>query len=189
MCGSIGSGKSVVMTLLQNYGIPIYLCDERAKALYHSVSVRSTIRKHWGMDPLTSTGEVNKNALEAILSRSPEDKAQLEDIVHSALRVDLLEWVGKQSARWVALESAILFTSGFHLLCDYTLCVESPVGLRRERVAMRDTLCDPSRFDRLEARQQDERMALSRADFHVRNEPEISLILQLEEILRRLDVL
>ena len=183
VCGSIGSGKSVVMQLLHFYGIPIYIADERAKMRYYDPDVRQAIQEKWGVDVIDEGGQLRKSLLMEILRRSTTDKEQLEEIVHSSLAKDFRQWVDAQKSPWVALESAILFTSGFYKLCDTTLYVTASHKTRKDRVMRRDGDTTSERFSTFDAVQRVEAEQALQSSRILHNDRNSSLIHQVEDLL------
>lgn len=188
VCGLIGSGKSMVMNLLRLYGIPIYNCDKRAKMMYHRPDVQESIALLWGVSPISVTGGIEHAILQEILSRSVADRKSLEKIIHTALRDDFFSWKEQQSSPWVALESAILFTSSFSCFCDKTLCVIAPKETRRMRVIRRDKNMPPNRFLFFEKAQEQEAEQSNNANYIINNDSTNSLILSLEAVLKDLSI-
>lgn len=64
------------------------------------------------IDPIRD-GVIDKTLLHHCL-QNPETRKELEEIVHSALEDRWHQWLSVQEAPVVVLESAILYTSGYH---------------------------------------------------------------------------
>ena len=70
--GGIGSGKSVVASLFQLLGIPVYIADEESKRLTNqSAIIRQQLIAHYGEAIYTAEG-LNKPCL-LYTSPSPRD--------------------------------------------------------------------------------------------------------------------
>lgn len=138
--GGIGSGKSYVAQMLQaRWDVPVYDCDSEAKRLTaESDDIRTALTQLVG-DHLWQQGQMQKPVLAAYLFASPEHAAQVNAIIHPAVRRDFLRWADAHSrSPVVAIESAILCESGFHTLVDSILLVDAPLEMRLQRAMLRD---------------------------------------------------
>ena len=138
--GGIGSGKSYVAQMLQaRWDVPVYDCDSEAKRLSaESDDIRTALTQLVG-DHLWQQGQMQKPVLAAYLFASPEHAAQVNAIIHPAVRRDFLCWADAHSrSPVVAIESAILCESGFHTLVDSILLVDAPLEVRLQRAMLRD---------------------------------------------------
>lgn len=138
--GGIGSGKSYVAQMLQaRWDVPVYDCDSEAKRLTaESDDLRTALTQLVG-DHLWQQGQMQKPVLAAYLFASPEHAAQVNAIIHPAVRRDFLCWADAHSrSPVVAIESAILCESGFHTLVDSILLVDAPLEVRLQRAMLRD---------------------------------------------------
>lgn len=138
--GGIGSGKSYVAQMLQaRWDVPVYDCDSEAKRLTaESDDIRTALTQLVG-DHLWQQGQMQKPVLATYLFASPEHAAQVNAIIHPAVRRDFLRWADAHSrSPVVAIESAILCESGFHTLVDSILLVDAPLEVRLQRAMLRD---------------------------------------------------
>ena len=138
--GGIGSGKSVVSKILSLLDIPIYLSDDEAKRL---TATDETIRRELinllGGE-LYQDGVLNKQKLANYLFASPENAEKINAIIHPQVKQDFRQWCMRHSAsQFVAMESAILFESGFASEVDVVVMVYAPQEVRIQRAMMRDT--------------------------------------------------
>lgn len=138
--GGIGSGKSYVAQMLQAcWDVPVYDCDSEAKRLTaESDDIRTALTQLVG-DHLWQQGQMQKPVLATYLFASPEHAAQVNAIIHPAVRRDFLRWADAHSrSPVVAIESAILCESGFHTLVDSILLVDASLEVRLQRAMLRD---------------------------------------------------
>ncbi len=138
--GGIGSGKSYVAHLLESgWNVPIYDCDREAKRITaESENIRQALARLVG-DGLWQQGVMQKAVLAAYLFASPDHAAQVNAIIHPAVRADFLRWADShRHDPVVAMESAILCESGFHTLVDSLMLVEAPMEVRLQRAMSRD---------------------------------------------------
>lgn len=202
--GGIGAGKSYVAKLLhEHFGIPTYDCDREAKRLNNqSAEIRQSLIQLVGPQVYGPDGSLQRHILADYLFASLEHARQINAIVHPVVRQDFKEWVDRQhtpstgqaapgrqqttDTRIVALESAILFESGFDQLCHKTITVTAPLHLRIQRACQRDG-ADPEAIRRRIRLQASDDIRTQRADYVIPNDgndPE--LISNLETIILNL---
>jgi len=110
--GGIGSGKSVVATLLRLYGIPVYIADEESKRLTNSSPViRRALVDLVGEAVYDADGKLDKPRLANFIFGQPEHLARVNAIIHPEVNRDFLDWSERQEKAFCAIESAILFES------------------------------------------------------------------------------
>ena len=186
--GGIGSGKSYVAQMLQaRWDVPVYDCDSEAKRLTaESDDIRTALTQLVG-DHLWQQGQMQKPVLAAYLFASPEHAAQVNAIIHPAVRRDFLRWADAHSrSPVVAIESAILCESGFHTLVDSILLVDAPLEVRLQRAMLRDGASRQQVMARMA--RQDSAQARQLARFTVTNDGGNDQLLQacLESIVTQL---
>lgn len=138
--GGIGSGKSYLCHLLtEEYGIPVYDCDTEAKRLNEeSPTIRHALTELIGNEVYDEEGHLQRPVLAGYLFQSEKHQQEINAIIHPVVRQDFEEWCSMQKSTLVAMESAILFESGFHNLVDEIITVMAPHALRVERAMKRD---------------------------------------------------
>ena len=187
--GGIGSGKSYVSDLFRKRGIPVFDCDTRAKQITsEDLIVRERLVRLVGPQ-VYEGGLLNKAVLANFLFASKENAQQVNATIHPQVKKVFREWVaGKLAADYtvVAMESAILFESGFNAEVDYVLMVHAPLDLRCTRVMKRDhvTLEDVKR--RINSQMSDSEK-ISRSDFVLMNDGQGLLEERLDELISSLN--
>ena len=187
--GGIGSGKSYISSLLhKQMNVPVYDCDTEAKRLIcEDDTIRQKLTELAGAS-VYRNGELQKNVLADYLFSSQQHVQQVNAIVHPAVRKDIGKWVKQQDSPVVAVESAILYESGFDTLVDKVLFVKAPLELRIQRSMKRDG----STREQVEARigmQQSEQQQ-KKADFVIDNgtEGKKGLLDALQGVLKKITV-
>lgn len=181
--GGIGSGKSYVSNLLrQKFDVPVYDCDAEAKRLTATdVEIRRQLIQLVGPEVFDGTA-LNKQHLADYLFADPEHASRVNAIIHPAVLEDFKLWASRQQKPVVALESAILFESGFNQSVDYTLFVDASEEIRLKRAMQRDTATE----EQIRARMQMQQPELHRrqADFIIDNSTsdDTKLLVQLETV-------
>ncbi|MBQ8773494.1 MAG: dephospho-CoA kinase [Muribaculaceae bacterium] len=139
--GGIGSGKSVVSRILRILGHAVYDCDSQAKQLMDgSDCIKSRIMQEIDRRSVDDLGNINRQRLSSVVFSDKDALARLNEIVHGAVRQDLLEWVNRQVAQRVWVETAILYESGLDKIVDKVWHVEAPLEMRIKRVMLRNSV-------------------------------------------------
>lgn len=166
--GGIGSGKTTVCRLFAKRGVATYDTDAAARRLMNDDgALRAAVAARFG-PAIYRGGTLDRPALAAIVFSDPAALADLNALVHPAVRRDFEAWTTRQTGDYVLLESAILFDSGFDALVDRTVAVLAPLELRLERACRRDG-SDPDAVRRRIAAQMDDDTLCARADFSLVN--------------------
>lgn len=184
--GGIGSGKSTVCELLATYGVAIYNSDARAKILMsESDSLRMALCEAFGQECYVGV-ELNRSYLAERVFSDEEALAQLNAIVHPAVRADFNAWVEEQTSEYVVLESAILFEASFENEVDTTLAVLAPLQERVNRAAARDGVDAEAILQRIEHQMSDDELhrLADRCLVNLRIEDLESDVLQLHKIYK-----
>lgn len=181
--GGIGSGKSVVATLLRLYGIPVYIADEESKRLTNSSPViRRALVDLVGEAIYDADGKLDKPRLANFIFGQPEHLARVNAIIHPEVNRDFLDWSERQEKAFCAIESAILFESGFDRIVDVKLMVLAPLEIRLERAIARDHASREALERRIKSQMADEEKA-SRSDYVIHNDDRKALIPQVENFI------
>ena len=183
--GGIGSGKSVVSSLLTVAGIPVYVADNESKNLTDSSPVIQNKLKALFGDEIYSNGILDRKRLASLIFADEDILKKVNDIIHPVVRDDFQQWVSKQSTRRCAMESAILFESGFDKDVDVVLTVYAPVELRLTRTMLRDDATEADIMKRMN-RQMPDALKREQADFVIINDDVQAIIPQVEQFLKSL---
>lgn len=180
--GGIGSGKSVVATLFRLLGIPVYIADEESKRLTNqSAVIRKQLISHFGEEIYTAEG-LNKSLLASLIFQDPEQLRIVNSIIHPEVKRHFEAWITQQSTPICAIESAILFESGFDKVVDTSLMVYAPKALRIERAADRDAAPREAIQQRIENQMADEEKRML-ADHLIYNDDQQPLIPQVTHLI------
>lgn len=186
--GLIGSGKSVVMKLFGIlYDIPTFNSDLKAKEIYYDSDIREKIIRKLGIDPITDEGSLNKDGLRQLVIGDAHMKNELETIVHNGLKEKFQSWVERQTSDLVIIESAILYTSGFHRFCDQIIQVTAKETTREARVLSRDNSMTIERFQQIVDIQREEAIRqANESNFTINNDGDISIVQQVENTYEKI---
>ena len=194
LTGGIGSGKSTIAKQLREMGYAVYDTDSEAKRLIvEDENVRTQMVQLFGNEVYANG--VYQTAL--VAQRVFTDRsllAQLNAIVHPAVRADILRWATMQDSPSFRkglgvgicfVECAILYQAGFDALCDKVVAVTAPEEVRLARVLARDH----STIDKVRARMraQEAERDIERADIVINNDGKASIPTLCEEIIHLLN--
>lgn len=137
LTGSIGSGKTLIAKVFKHLGVPVYLSDQEAKKLYLRDNVIAQIKDMFSQEVMTD-GQVNKRKLAELVFKDKKQLNKLNNCIHPLVKQDFEQWVGKQRAPYVIMESAIIYEVGWDAMFDKIISVSTPMNLMLERVQVRD---------------------------------------------------
>ena len=138
--GGIGCGKSIVSNILRALEYPVYDCDSEAKRLMNdSYYIKSEISKKISCEAIALDGSINRPVLAKIVFNDNKLLSQLNMIVHSAVKEDIINWTKQhQTQHTLFVETAILYQSGINLFVDEVWEIQAPIDLRINRVILRN---------------------------------------------------
>lgn len=208
LTGGIGSGKSTIAKQLREMGYAVYDTDSEAKRLImEDAHVRQQIEQLFGKE-VYQDGVYQTALVAQCVFADKSLLAQLNAIVHPAVKQDILRWAqtytrpkdanpreatqpthnAHNSPRATIpcfIECAILYQAGFDTLCDKVVAVTAPEEVRLARVIARDH----STIDKVRARMraQEAEKDVLRADIVINNDGKTPIPTLCEEITRRLN--
>lgn len=183
--GGMGSGKSIVAALLTVYGIPVYDADSESKRLLlTSPTIRRGLTDLLGADIYSPDGTTLRRArMASLIFADPNLLARVNAIIHPEVGRDFDAWRARLTTSVCAMESAILFESGFDRRANLRLMVYAPEAIRLQRVMARDNATEAAARQRMQRQWPDERkIALS--DAVITNDGRAALIPQVEAFVK-----
>lgn len=185
--GGIGSGKSVVSLLLEAYHIPVYCADRESKRLtFSSPVIREHLTALLGQEIYTNKG-LNRSLMASLIFRDAALLEKVNGIIHPEVSRDFDLWRERLHTPACAMESAILFESGFDKKMDVRLMVYAPEELRIRRVMERDGLSESDVRNRMNRQWSDERKK-ELSDITVLNDGKTPLIPQIDKLIMELGI-
>ena len=179
LTGGIGSGKSVVASLLETYGMSIYIADKESKQLLNaSPSIRAQLTALLG-DSIYDAGGLNRRLMASLIFNDAKLLAQVNAIIHPQVAHHFKQWLSRQTSTFAVLESAILFESGFSDLVDICMLVYAPRELCIKRVMSRDGITETEVLKRMQHQISDEEKKIL-SDHVIYNDDIHALIPQIE---------
>jgi len=184
LTGGIGSGKTTVAKIFKQLGIPVYLSDDRAKALMlENESLRKSLIGLFGEQAYVD-GVLNRAYLASIVFSNDEALAKLNELVHPILQKDFELWSSHQQSPYIIKEAAILLESGANKGLDKVVLVEAPKELKISRVVQRDHVEYEDVLARMNKQWSDEQKR-EHSDHVIVNDEKSSL---LEQVLKLHDI-
>jgi dephospho-CoA kinase len=148
LTGNIATGKSTVAKMLQDLGATVIDAD----ALVHELQRQGTptydaIVAAFGPSILDRAGEIDRQALGAIVFADPTQLRVLESILHPAVLIESMQRIDEAPTSIVVYEAIKLIEAGRAEMCNALWVVTARYEVQLERL-MRDR-----RMSEAEARQ------------------------------------
>jgi len=139
--GGIGSGKSSVCNVFKLLGAPVFEADSIASRLINSNSeIRNELAQLFGKEIYGTDNKLNRKKLAELIFNDDILLEKVNNIVHTAVRNEFVNWKKLQDQVYIIHEAAILFESGFYKMMDFTILVSAPENMRIDRVIRRDII-------------------------------------------------
>jgi len=189
LTGGIGSGKTLVCSILEKLGAAIYYADDQARRLMNDdPGLIRQIEDIFGQEAYRN-GILNREFLAGKVFGDSALLEKLNALVHPAVRAHYSQWVETQTnVPYVVEEAAILFESGSDRFLDLSVLIVAGEEERIRRVMQRDGV----RRDQVEKRmsmQMSEEQKKKRADYIIYNDGKEMLLPQIiklhQTILKR----
>ena len=185
LTGGIGSGKSTVLSLFKEMGVPTFSADDSAKhAMQHNPDVRKKITALFG-DVAFKDGKLNRAFLAEQVFK---DKAKLETlnaVVHPAANSAYTHWQVAQNAPYTMYEFPIVFELNAQDRFDGIILVTANEKERIKRVKVRDQVGEDAVRARMQNQWTDEQK-IPVADFVIENIDLSSTAAQVKALHQRL---
>jgi dephospho-CoA kinase len=140
LTGGIGSGKSTAARMLRDRGAVVFDADVLAReAVAPGTEGHRAVVERFGADVLAPGGELDREALAAVVFADPAARRDLEAIVHPEVRRLFAEGseAYQETDRVVVLSAPLLVETGMHSAFDVLVVVTVPESVQVERL-MRD---------------------------------------------------
>lgn len=179
--GGIGSGKTIVSTLFDALGIPVYYADNEAKRLMNNnKEIIEAIKDLLGPNSYVD-GTLNRKYIADKVFTNPDIRIALNKIVHPFTIADAERWMMEQTTPYVLKEAALIFESGADKHLDFVIGVNCPEDVRIERIMKRDHLDKNAAIARIKG-QMNEKEKMKKCHFIINNNEETFLTTQVLEL-------
>lgn len=169
LTGGIGSGKSTIANLFAMLDVPIIDADIVARQVVEKGSpLLAEIVSHFGEQILLANGELDRTALRHIVFQSESEKQWLNQLLHPAIRTEMLKQLNESSAPYVLWVVPLLIENQLTEFCDRILVVDVLPEIQLERATKRDKSKEET-IKNIMASQVDRQTRLSYADDVIEN--------------------
>lgn len=139
LTGGIGSGKSLIANLFAELGVPIVDADVVARTVVEKGSpLLAKIADHFSESVLNEKGELNRAYLRSYIFAHPTEKEWLNNLLHPAIRTEMLAKMQAVKAPYLLLVVPLLIENQLTTLCDRVLVVDVPMEVQIARTTERD---------------------------------------------------
>ncbi len=191
LTGLTGAGKSTVAQKLMAYGCYHIDADKVAReVINNNENVKNKLKERFGEDVINADGTTNRPLLASRAFADEDSTNALNEITHPAVTEEIqsiikdMEEIGYCG---VIIDAIALFESGEDKLCDFTVAVVAPVGIRLERIMKRDNITEEKALERINA-QKDESFFTKKADFILWNYPPYDINVEIRPIVAQIQM-
>ncbi|MEK3980956.1 dephospho-CoA kinase [Psychrobacillus sp. FSL K6-2836] len=142
LTGSIASGKSTVANMLMEMDFPIIDADVVARIVVEKgTATLEMIKETFGTEVIHEDGSLNREGLGEIIFSNPSKRKQLNDIMHPAIRAEMLaqkEHLMQQEHPVIIMDIPLLFESRLQSFVDKILVVTVTEQKQLERLMSRN---------------------------------------------------
>lgn len=186
LTGNIGSGKSTISKIFSALNVPVFYADDEAKLLFDTPLIINKLTKAFGKKIVIKTNKIDKAKLASLVFNDSKSLQTLNEIIHPEVHKSFIRWVEENKAsKYVIIEAAILFESGFDKYTDFSINVHADKSIRLKRVVLRDGVDKESVLARMQ-NQLSDKEKISLADFTIYNNESEMILTQVLEIHKHL---
>ncbi len=140
LTGGIATGKSAVAERLKALGIEVVDTDRIAHNLTApNGAALPALHNAFGERIFNADGTLNRAALRDIVFSAPEQKTQLEQILHPMIRRQAIEALSRAQSPYVVADIPLFAETGFlREQADRVLVVDCPPEIQKQRLLARD---------------------------------------------------
>src|SRR5690625_1401789 len=162
LTGNIASGKTTIANILKEiYQYPIIDADLIARKVVEPGEFALSQLVHlFGEEILLENGELNRSRLGKIVFEDEGKRKQLNDIVHPAIRIRMMEERDKlleEGYEHIVMDIPLLFENNLTYLVDKTLAVHTEERLRLQRLMERNGYAEDEARNRMNAQMDPEK--------------------------------
>lgn len=168
LTGGIGSGKTTIAKMFEEAGIPIYIADERAKAIMDRSDIVLAVQALF-KENIIVDNVIDRKKLRSIVFNNKELLESLNRVVHPEVKKDFRDWIeAHKDFKFIIKESAILFEQGLDKDCDFIVLVTAPEEVRIARVVKRDGVSEQN-VQAIMANQMNDSLKTLKSDYVISN--------------------
>ena len=183
--GGIGSGKTLISSVIEHIGYPVFYSDIEAKnILEKDQKVKSEMEELFGND-IYIVNKLNRPLLSNLLFSNKSLIEKVNSIVHPIVRLKFDVWSKEKKTSIVFNEAAILFETEAYKKFDASILVIAPQEVRLKRVMLRDNLSKEQIISRINNQWLDEDK-ISLATHVISNNGSDPILSQIENVIDQL---
>jgi dephospho-CoA kinase len=139
LTGGIASGKSTAAQRFMELGIPVIDADEASRAVVAPGSPGlAKVIERFGSGVLATNGELNRRALRDLIFGDPDQRRDLELILHPLIRAHMDQSAATAAGPYVVVAIPLLVEGRSRDRVDRILVVDLDEELQLQRVMARD---------------------------------------------------
>jgi dephospho-CoA kinase len=183
--GGIGSGKTIVCSIIEKLGFPVFYSDRVSKRLVNTnESIIAELKSLLG-DDIYKSNELDREQMAKKIFGNESVIHQVNNIIHPCVRSCFENWMGEQQAAIVFNEAAILFETGGYEAFDKNVLITAPEFVKISRVIDRDRITEEAVRARMRSQWTDEQK-MKLADYVLVNDEQTGLLEQIENLITAL---
>ena len=164
LTGSIATGKSTVLNMLKEHGIPTFSSDEAVHELYAGDAVAPVDALFPGVG---ASGTIDRAELSQRLLAAPGRLQELEAVVHPLVRARIAKFLAESEASGAdiaVVDIPLLYEGGHDWGLDAVIVTVVDPAEQRRRALARPGMTD-GKLDAILARQMPQDEKVTRADY------------------------
>ena len=124
--GGIGTGKTTILSMFADKGIPVFNSDEIAREIMNTNPLlKNEIITAFG-NKAYDKNKLNKKYLSNVVFNNETLLKKINSIVHPYVANEFNSWIKKQDSKYIIYESAIIFETQGEGFFDKIICVTAP---------------------------------------------------------------
>ncbi len=150
LTGNIGSGKTTVAKVFEALNVSVFNADTAAHSLFEKDDLKRQLIALFGNSIIDPVGKIKREAIASIVFSDTQLLTQLNNLIHPKVYKLFNEWLKSvNNEKYIIIESAILFESGFDKYVDEVILVKAPQETRIMRVIKRDNISRDKVLERM----------------------------------------
>jgi dephospho-CoA kinase len=181
--GGIGSGKSAVTKLFEQFGITVVDADLVARVVVEpGKPALAAIADHFGSEILQKDDCLDRAALRSQVFSDENERRWLEHLTHPLIGQEIVDQIQASRSLYTILSSPLLLDTAQNALVDCVVVVDAPEDLQLQRTVARDSN-EEAQVRRIMAAQMKRADRLERADIVIDNSGALAdLLTQVDEL-------
>ena len=176
LTGGIGCGKSTVTALFAKLGVQHVDADIVAReVVMPGTPCFKAICDQFGSSVLTDSGILDRAALRQSVFTNNTDKLWLEQLLHPAIRTELLLQLAALSSPYVLLVAPLLLENALDKYVNRVLVIDLPETMQLQRAMARDN-ANQQQIQAIMAAQITRAARLERADDIINNDSTVAAL-------------